>query len=92
MLRPFEQVESSYARKHGGSGLGLPYADRLTFQVTPQMAGFRLNRSRQGRLMLATSYFHLRLKIAPSICVTCVPRDTSRALWRAKNTKTMRRG
>jgi signal transduction histidine kinase len=30
VLRPFEQVESSYARKHGGSGLGLPYADRLT--------------------------------------------------------------
>jgi signal transduction histidine kinase len=29
VLRPFEQVESSYARKHGGSGLGLPYADRL---------------------------------------------------------------
>jgi two-component system, cell cycle sensor histidine kinase PleC len=30
VLRPFEQVESSYARKHGGSGLGLPYADRIT--------------------------------------------------------------
>jgi two-component system, cell cycle sensor histidine kinase PleC len=29
VLRPFEQVETSYARKHGGSGLGLPYADRL---------------------------------------------------------------
>ena len=30
VLRPFEQVESSYSRKHGGSGLGLPYAKRLT--------------------------------------------------------------
>jgi signal transduction histidine kinase len=30
VLRPFEQVETSYARKHGGSGLGLPYANRLT--------------------------------------------------------------
>jgi signal transduction histidine kinase len=29
VLRPFEQVENSYARKHGGSGLGLPYAKRL---------------------------------------------------------------
>jgi signal transduction histidine kinase len=29
VLRPFEQVETSYARKHGGSGLGLPYAKRL---------------------------------------------------------------
>jgi two-component system, cell cycle sensor histidine kinase PleC len=30
VLRPFEQVESSYARNHTGSGLGLPYAKRLT--------------------------------------------------------------
>ena len=30
VLRPFEQVESSYARAKGGSGLGLPYAKRLT--------------------------------------------------------------
>src|SRR6266567_1563806 len=30
VLRPFEQVESSYSRKHSGSGLGLPYAKRLT--------------------------------------------------------------
>jgi two-component system cell cycle sensor histidine kinase PleC len=30
VLRPFEQVETSYSRKHGGSGLGLPYAKRLT--------------------------------------------------------------
>ena len=29
VVRPFEQVESSYSRKHGGSGLGLPYAKRL---------------------------------------------------------------
>ncbi|MGQ0740985.1 MAG: sensor histidine kinase [Alphaproteobacteria bacterium] len=29
VLRPFEQVESSLARRHGGTGLGLPYADRL---------------------------------------------------------------
>ena len=29
VLKPFEQVESSYSRKHGGSGLGLPYAKRL---------------------------------------------------------------
>jgi signal transduction histidine kinase len=29
VLRPFEQVETSYARKHGGSGLGLPYSKRL---------------------------------------------------------------
>jgi signal transduction histidine kinase len=29
VLRPFEQVETSYARKHSGSGLGLPYAKRL---------------------------------------------------------------
>lgn len=38
VLRPFEQVESSYARKHGGSGLGLPYADRLV-----QLHGGRLS-------------------------------------------------
>jgi signal transduction histidine kinase len=30
VLRPFEQVETSYARRHGGVGLGLPYAKRLT--------------------------------------------------------------
>jgi signal transduction histidine kinase len=30
VLRPFEQVETSYSRRHGGSGLGLPYAKRLT--------------------------------------------------------------
>jgi two-component system, cell cycle sensor histidine kinase PleC len=30
VLRPFEQVETSYSRKHGGSGLGLPYAKKLT--------------------------------------------------------------
>ena len=30
VLRPFEQVETSYARKHGGLGLGLPYSKRLT--------------------------------------------------------------
>jgi len=30
VLRPFEQVETSYSRKHSGSGLGLPYAKRLT--------------------------------------------------------------
>ena len=29
VLRPFEQVESSLARRHGGTGLGLPYAERL---------------------------------------------------------------
>jgi signal transduction histidine kinase len=29
VLRPFEQVESSMSRSHGGSGLGLPYAKRL---------------------------------------------------------------
>lgn len=30
VLRPFEQVETSYSRRHGGLGLGLPYAKRLT--------------------------------------------------------------
>jgi two-component system, cell cycle sensor histidine kinase PleC len=30
VMRPFEQVESSYARRYSGSGLGLPYAKRLT--------------------------------------------------------------
>jgi two-component system, cell cycle sensor histidine kinase PleC len=30
VLRPFEQVETSYSRSHGGVGLGLPYAKRLT--------------------------------------------------------------
>jgi signal transduction histidine kinase len=30
VLRPFEQVETSYSRRHAGSGLGLPYAKRLT--------------------------------------------------------------
>jgi signal transduction histidine kinase len=29
VLRPFEQVESSYARQKSGAGLGLPYAKRL---------------------------------------------------------------
>jgi signal transduction histidine kinase len=29
VLRPFEQVETSYSRRHSGSGLGLPYAKRL---------------------------------------------------------------
>lgn len=29
VLRPFEQLESSFTRRHGGTGLGLPYADRL---------------------------------------------------------------
>jgi len=30
VLRPFEQVETSYSRRNSGSGLGLPYAKRLT--------------------------------------------------------------
>jgi signal transduction histidine kinase len=30
VLRPFEQVETSYSRHHGGLGLGLPYSKRLT--------------------------------------------------------------
>jgi signal transduction histidine kinase len=30
VLRPFEQVESAYARKNGGAGLGLPLAVKLT--------------------------------------------------------------
>jgi signal transduction histidine kinase len=30
VLRPFEQVESAYARKTGGAGLGLPLAVKLT--------------------------------------------------------------
>ena len=30
VLRPFEQVETSYSRRRAGSGLGLPYARRLT--------------------------------------------------------------
>jgi signal transduction histidine kinase len=29
VLRPFEQVEGSSARSHGGTGLGLPYAKKL---------------------------------------------------------------
>ena len=29
VMRPFEQVENTYARKHGGTGLGLPYAVKL---------------------------------------------------------------
>jgi len=38
VLRPFEQVESSLARRHGGTGLGLPYAERLA-----QMHGGKLS-------------------------------------------------
>jgi signal transduction histidine kinase len=29
VLRPFEQVEDSRTRAHGGTGLGLPYAVKL---------------------------------------------------------------
>ena len=29
VFRPFEQVESAYARKNGGTGLGLPFAKKL---------------------------------------------------------------
>ena len=29
VLRPFEQVENSRTRQHGGTGLGLPYAVKL---------------------------------------------------------------
>jgi signal transduction histidine kinase len=30
VLRPFEQIESTYTRKYKGTGLGLPYAVRVT--------------------------------------------------------------
>jgi signal transduction histidine kinase len=29
VMRPFEQVENTYARRHGGTGLGLPYSAKL---------------------------------------------------------------
>ena len=29
VMRPFEQVETTYARRHGGTGLGLPLAVKL---------------------------------------------------------------
>ncbi|MBL8781736.1 MAG: two-component sensor histidine kinase, partial [Alphaproteobacteria bacterium] len=29
VLRPFEQVESALSRRHGGTGLGLPYSKRV---------------------------------------------------------------
>ena len=29
VLRPFEQVESSLVRSHGGTGLGLPYSKKV---------------------------------------------------------------
>ena len=29
VMRPFEQVENSYSRQHGGTGLGLPLAVKL---------------------------------------------------------------
>jgi len=29
VMRPFEQVENSYSRSHGGTGLGLPYSAKL---------------------------------------------------------------
>ncbi len=29
VLRPFEQVESAVARRHGGTGLGLPYSKKI---------------------------------------------------------------
>ncbi|MEQ1867455.1 MAG: ATP-binding protein, partial [Micropepsaceae bacterium] len=29
ILRPFEQVESAVARRHGGTGLGLPYSKKI---------------------------------------------------------------
>jgi two-component system cell cycle sensor histidine kinase PleC len=29
VMRPFEQIETSYSRSHGGTGLGLPYSAKL---------------------------------------------------------------
>jgi signal transduction histidine kinase len=29
VMRPFEQIENSYSRSHGGTGLGLPYSAKL---------------------------------------------------------------
>ena len=29
VLRPFEQVEGSLARQNGGTGLGLPYSEKI---------------------------------------------------------------
>jgi signal transduction histidine kinase len=50
VLRPFEQVESSLARRHGGTGLGLPYAERLA-----QLHGGKLTLvSELGRGTIAT--------------------------------------
>jgi signal transduction histidine kinase len=44
VLRPFEQVESALSRRHGGTGLGLPYSKRVveihggTLKLTSQVS------------------------------------------------------
>ena len=44
MLRPFEQVESALSRRHGGTGLGLPYSKKVI-----EIHGGKLILASQGR-------------------------------------------
>jgi signal transduction histidine kinase len=62
-LEPFEQVDSSYAKRHGGTGLGLPLAKRLvelhggslTIRSTPGVGSSVLVRLPANRVRSASA-------------------------------------